>query len=205
MISDFHKFMLIHINKTGGTAITRNVTRGKDGGHKDLNDYKRVYPNKFDEYFKFAFVRNPWSKTVSFYHYHIKRKWDLNWDWAIDTQPSFIDFVKIASEYTKEKQCSIFKGTRNPETHHKRIMSDQLDWITGEDGTIGVNFIGRFENLARDFALVCDKLNIPQEPLKPANLSNHKHYTEYYDDETRAIVAGKYSKDIQLFDYSFGE
>ena len=187
MISHKHKCVFIHINKCGGTTIDTLFT-GKFAGHKKAFVYKRSKPNIFDNYFKFTFVRNPWDRVVSFYHYQIKRGWDY---YPFNKTIPFDKFVK---NWLKPMRRQTPLATY-----------PCYDWISDKDDNLLVDFIGRFENFQEDFDIVCDKIGIPHQQLPHKNKSNHKHYTEYYDDETRQIVAERYAKDIERFGYKFGE
>jgi hypothetical protein len=70
---------------------------------------------------------------------------------------------------------------------------------------IVVENIIRFENLKQGFDDMCKTLQVPHIKLPHLNKTKHTHYTDYYDDETRELVAKKYAKDIETFGYEFGE
>jgi hypothetical protein len=199
MINHKHKFIFIHIPKTAGHSIERafGAWTGKDKinygigmdsikrrpiQHYNLAQLERfnfISPTENSTYFKFCFVRNPYSRIVSAWKYLKVQKWS-----KVSEDTSFKKFVK------KSKNNSHVR----PQCHwtHTRMVKN-------------VDFIGRFENLQVDFDTICDKIGIERQELPHKNKSKHKHYTEYYDDETREIVAKKYAKDIEYFNYEFGE
>ncbi len=145
----------------------------------------KITDNRFSNYFKFGFVRNPWDRVVSQYF----RKEGIKMSKRI----SFEEFVKWIEN---SSDTSI----------HTSVHKNQLDWFTNEDGEVIADFIGKFERLNDDFEIARGKLGF-NEGLLHANKSKIKrnHYTEYYNPKTSDIIAEKFKVDIEYFGYEFGK
>lgn len=204
-ISHKHKCIFVHIPKTAGTSIEAALgmhgdkpnigvipylNQEEDRYHffgKNLQHYTALQIEEqvenHEEYFKFTFVRNPWDRFVS----------------AV--------IFNGGINYTFKKNISrqVFKknALRKIESDHLHYKP-QLDYILDQRKLPLVDFIGRYENIQNDFKFICNKLHTPLK-LDNRMKTVHRHYTEYYDNETRDIVAQKYAKDIEYFGYKFGE
>jgi len=198
-ISHKHKFISISIPKTGSTSIRCALDKFSDQKsvpreHHDTFYHHTTYSrlqeklDYIDDYFVFAFVRNPWDRLVSQWNYMnrcAQSGGNLNYKKRcakmLESIDSFSQFLK--SKHTIE-QC--------------------LNWVQYQN-CIGVNYVGKMETMQEHFNAVCDKIGIPRQQLPHVNKTKHKHYTEYYDDETRQIVAEKYARDIEYFGYRFDD
>lgn len=144
----------------------------------ELNKLKNI--NK-SNYFKFSFTRNPWDRMVSLYFYSIKYR-------ELTSDVSFKQFISDLNGYAKRNATKWIGAFMNSVDFNK-----------------GFDFIGKCETMQKDFDYVCEKINAPKKKLPFLNKTNHKKYTEYYDNKTKEIVAKKYAKDIEYFGYKFGE
>jgi Tfp pilus assembly protein PilF/quercetin dioxygenase-like cupin family protein len=71
--------------------------------------------------------------------------------------------------------------------------------------------IGRFENLQDDFLAIMEQLEVEEsESLKVEldkrerkNFSRHSHYSHYYNDELRDLIASEEQRLIERFNYEF--
>ncbi|MFG7930138.1 sulfotransferase family 2 domain-containing protein [Campylobacter coli] len=70
MFKDFHdkyKCIFIHVPKVAGSSIERVIYQTDKWlvGHVKASDYTKFDKDKFDSYFSFGFVRNPYDRVVS--------------------------------------------------------------------------------------------------------------------------------------------
>lgn len=193
-----HKFIFIHIPKTGGTSVESALKLSLD--HHDHQFYRKSFKN-YTDFFVFTVVRNPFDRAVSDY------KWVTNTKYSYPAKQLKEMFVNKSFEYfldnyynLKFKDVKRFKNLNWFKNHHLTHCREQIDLLNPIDD---VDYIMRFENLQQDFDIVCEKIGIPQQQLPHKNKTNRKHYTEYYNDETKKIVAEKFSKDIEYFGYKF--
>ena len=191
MISDKHRAVFIHVPKCAGTSMEEYL---KDFGFRIQDHYHTTHRHllkndKYKNYYKFSFTRNPYDKMVSEFKWFTDQlnKWNSP---ACKKYYKDVDFKTFVNKFT----------TSHKGDHYH--VNGQYDNLKPLDK---LNFIGQFESLQQDFNIVCDKIGIPKQKLPQENKSKHKHYTEYYDDETRQIVAEKYAKDLEYFGYEFGE
>lgn len=219
MICKEYKCVFVHIPKTAGQSVehlflrllgltwheraplllryNRDPRLGPERlAHLTAEEYVRCgYMNEaeFSSYYKFSFVRNPWARLVSEYHY---RKYAGNMDFK-----SFL-----------------MRGLPQPgPSDAYRHIVPQCDFLYDISGRLLVDFVGRFESLQADFDIVCQRLRIADTRLPHINASAAVHagtvgssslptsYTKYYDEETKALVAEMYRKDIDTFSYEFGQ
>ena len=124
MISHEHKFIFVHINKTGGTSIGEvlkkysNKSKFKHQSIIDLN--KEASSN---DYFKFTFVRNSWDRFLSLYKYRIKTN-----QTNLGKNPvSFKEWAK----HIYNKNSNYYNILNKMQL---LMLSDQLDWITDVTG-----------------------------------------------------------------------
>ena len=156
--------------------------------HAKARDVKKELSEKmYDRFYKFAFVRNPWDWQVSYYHFILKEETHIRHE-----------FVKSMTSFEEYLQWVI--NTQNP--FPKGATKLQKELITDSQGRLIIDFVGRYETLAKDFNYVCRRLNI-QASLPYLNKSKHRDYREYYNAKTRKLVEEYFQEDIALFGYSF--
>jgi hypothetical protein len=185
-----------------------DVTYGNSyDNFRDFEDAYIEYENKLqskiieEQYYKFAFVRNPWDRFVSGYmdlNKHVPGRFSKRYS-PLATQEETPNWYKSWDFENFNDFCLRFKESGwYKDTHFK----PQFDFVS-IDGKLSVDFIGRFENLNDDYQQVLNNIGSEPLPLLHIHKSNRERYRSYYTEETKEIVREFYKKDIEEFSYEF--
>ena len=193
---DKHKIIFIHIPKTGGTSIEKslNISNIKNGyGIKDNKavqhftwyNYQKHINDKFNAYYKFTIVRNPYEKVLSDYFW-LKNIAHLD----VDNYQN-----KTFDEYLDYCDFIVKNNLYNKTIYHDHFMP-QNEFIYKND-ILMINKILRFENFEyiKKFMKLRYKVNVIHE-----NKNNSKKnitLTELQKDKIYKI----YEKDFILLKY----
>jgi chondroitin 4-sulfotransferase 11 len=181
-----HRFVFIHINKTGGSSIEHILGLPLD--HRTAREKLAVLGRRhWDSRFTFAFVRNPWGKVFSHYAYRVK----TGQTGMGENAPEFPEWVKRAY------------GDRDPHYYDlPKMFMPQCEWIDDEHGNQLVDFVGRFERLHEDWDAAAPRIGFKLS-LPHLNASGSGGYRDRYDAESASIVRKWFRSDIERFGYEF--
>jgi hypothetical protein len=185
-----NRAIFIHIPKTAGSSVARALFG--DAGHVPYFEYERVNPRKFNRFFKFAIVRNPWDRLVSTYFF-LKSGGTNEMDrrFAAENLAGYDSFAAFVEGWLNEQNAWSW-------VHFK----PQHYFICDADLCVRMDFVGRMENIATDFRYICRRLDVSAQ-LTWSNRGDHEPYRHYYTDALRERVAAVYADDIAIFGYRF--
>ena len=208
LISDSHEFIFVRVRKTASQSMWAALEpyvlprptgrwarfKSRAGLEHDYHKYrfraheeitvaqKLLPPDRFERYFKFAIVRNPWRRLVSEY-----------------------EFILKSPQHGRHERVKALDGF-GPfiEMQIPRRDAYQVNQLCDGEGRLLMNFVGKLENLDADWKTICERIGIPHVALPRKNVSVKRPYTDYYTPELRDLVAEHWAREIELFDYRFG-
>jgi chondroitin 4-sulfotransferase 11 len=211
IVSDRHRFVYCVVQKVACSSVKAALLPlfGMEAG-RSVHETFAASPHeirgdeflagleagRFDGHFKFAFVRNPWDRLVSCYLQKLGDGADPDNSVARRfarrglPAPGFREFA--------ESVCSIPDERANP-----HFRSQHVGMVA--DGGLFPDFVGRFERLADDFAVVAADIgadpSLPHLTRSPDR--DRRHYRAFYDAGLAGMVGERYRRDAELFGYTF--
>jgi len=200
-ISHKHKAIFVHIPKTAGTSIERAMGIKEldresyrhrdefviDGVKYALQHYtaemlmqeEAIRPH-WKPYYKFAFVRHPYTRVLSEYFWVKGKK---NQGLEFDRQ-DFKDYLK--SYYV------------NLNTDHKL---SQTQYLYSSSGILLVDRVFKFEQIKASFNVLSNRLKLKSKLEHAQKSSNSASYTSKLDGDDKDFIYELYRDDFENFNY----
>ena len=192
-------YIFVHIPKTAGIGISLSLN-GVWHGHCMLRQYQlMVNRRKFLKMFKFSFVRDPIDRFVSTGNFIVQ---------GGRAGIGNADCVRLNDEYQISVEGIDAFVEKLDASRLPFHFIPQHRWLERRDGQLGVDFIGRVEEIEKDYAFIASRLGLSGRKLIHRNRSGRVLL-----DDSRAFDRNDLSnssvdrlrllcdRDYRLFDY----
>lgn len=197
------KLIFVHVSRTGGTSLAPLIKghlsdiRHLLNQHSSILEAQNLLGNEFEQFNSFAFVRNPWDRFVSWYAMIGKTLKGANMCKDEIMDPSTLHWKQFDQFLNCWSKLEI-----NIDGVPRKELS-QWAQLTGRDGQLLVDEVGRFESFMDDAKSIFSKFGLTFTSQPKINESPHHHYSVYYSNYGRELVESVFQDDIKNFDYSF--
>jgi hypothetical protein len=204
IISHRHKFIFFAVPKTGTHSVRqalrahmgegdleqvglfvkkrfpfpefRNITHG----HINARQIRTVLGDEiFAGYFKFAFVRNPFDRFVS-----------------------YCAFMGRDGGFAADPRAYMGAVIAQAKPPYRLLFLPQSDFLTADHGRLEMDLVGRTEDMQASYDGICARLGIASTNLARVNASSHAHYGQYLEPAMRDWIGTFYARDFEMFNYS---
>lgn len=179
------------------------TTEHKFGVNTTILDIKKFLgEQKFNEYFKFTVVRNPFDRFISIYYFtrniepHLKWLIDLRWR-AIHYRPKIGGDIQRFRLWARQ-----FAGME------KDYLCDKNMYMINNKNVM--DFYIKQENLCDDIKEVCDRVGIKHNDnnilkFKSQYRKDREDYKKFYTDKEIEIVKNCFHTELTTFKYDFDQ
>tara|TARA_B110000967_G_C18728538_1_gene481419 strand:- start:311 stop:934 length:624 start_codon:yes stop_codon:yes gene_type:complete len=206
IVSHAKQFIFFAVPKTGTHAVREllSIHKGADDWEQQVLFGKQLSPipeiakiqhghisaqqiepyldkSVWQDYFKFAIVRNPFDRFISICFF-LNRQNPL--------------FLETPLQWMKSAiQAKEFRA--------RVLVKPQFLQLSDAQGNIAMDYVGRYETLQNSVDEICLSLKVESSQLQKRNTSEHQQYREYYDEELKSAVEIVYAEDLRRFNYSY--
>jgi hypothetical protein len=227
ILSHRHKFIFFCNGKTGTTSVENALQHLHEGESytfvaPDLFDKKHIPPTilktclpeaMWRSYFKFVFVRDPFDWIVSNWNFHFFRKFENRRKWLekygnrdVGPEPVILGRrtlreLAAVEVFSAEDVKFLFMFL----ARHLRVVpyaagAYQASFVFGPDGNRLVDFIGRYEQLDRDYLVIQQRLGL-KLPLPHLNRTRMRDFRTYFTPESASMAARLWASDFKTLRY----